>query len=60
MGFTIDGKGRVSQAQVRSSTLQDPAVEQCLLARVRTWKFPAPSDGGECAIEYPFVFAPSH
>ena len=38
------------------STLNDETVEQCVLARIRRWRFPAPTGGGVCVINYPWVF----
>jgi TonB family protein len=55
VSFTIDPTGAVSDADISQSTLGDAALEQCMLARVRTWKFPEPK-GGVCVIHYPWVF----
>lgn len=56
VSFTIDPAGAVSDATVLQSTLSSPGVEQCILARVRRWKFPEPKGGGVCVINYPWVF----
>jgi TonB family protein len=56
VSFTIDPAGAVSDATVLQSTLGSPGVEQCILARVRRWKFPEPKGGGVCVINYPWVF----
>ena len=39
---SIGGDGKVLAASLRSATLEDPALERCLLAAVRTWRFPRP------------------
>jgi TonB family protein len=56
VSFTIDATGGVSDAAVAQSTLNDETVEQCVLARIRRWKFPEPKGGGTCVINYPWVF----
>ncbi len=56
VSFTIDPAGAVSDASVLQSTLSSPGVEQCILTRVRRWKFPEPKGGGVCVINYPWVF----
>jgi len=58
VSFTIDPTGAVSEADVAQSTLGDSTVEQCVLSRVRRWKFPEPK-GGVCVINYPYVFQPA-
>jgi hypothetical protein len=41
---------------VRESTLKNDAVEQCIIDRIKTWKFPAPAGGGVVTVNYPFIF----
>jgi hypothetical protein len=33
--------------------------EQCILNRIKRWKFPEPKGGGVCVINYPWVFQPA-
>ncbi|MGC4114157.1 MAG: TonB family protein [Myxococcales bacterium] len=54
--FTIDPTGAVSDASVAQSTLNNNNVEQCVMTRIRRWKFPEPKGGGVCVINYPWVF----
>lgn len=54
--FTIQADGRVSAARVITDTLKTPAVANCLVRRVLTWRFPAPLGGGIVKVSYPFVF----
>lgn len=54
--FAIDGTGRVEQADVLQSSLQDANVEACVLRTVRSIRFPAPRGGGEVLVSYPFLF----
>lgn len=56
--FVIAGDGTVSSASVKSSTIGDAAVEQCIVDRVRRLKFPEPNGNGIVIVAYPFTFAP--
>ncbi len=56
VSFSIDPSGVVGEASVFQSTLGNANVEQCLLSRIRRWKFPEPKGGGVCIINYPWVF----
>ncbi|MCA9546681.1 MAG: TonB family protein, partial [Myxococcales bacterium] len=57
--WRITPQGEVRSAKVKSSTLGDAAVAECVLGVIRSTRFPAPPDGGECVIAYPFIFSPS-
>ena len=54
--FTIAGDGTVSQAGIKSSSLNSKAVEDCITGRFRRFKFPEPKGGGIVIVSYPFVF----
>lgn len=54
--FGINAKGLVYLAEVKSTTLNNRTVEQCILRAIRTWKFPKPRGGGIVYVVYPFVF----
>lgn len=56
VGFTIGGAGAVKSTAVRDSTLQDPRLDDCILRRLMTWKFPQPRGGIDVAVSYPFIF----
>src|SRR5947207_1177499 len=53
--FTVLSTGQVGSAEVSSSDLDDPAMEQCVVEAVRRWRFPA-TQGGRIAVSYPFRF----
>ncbi|MBW2260704.1 MAG: TonB family protein [Deltaproteobacteria bacterium] len=55
--FVIGTKGKVTKAEVASSTLDNAEVETCLVNRVKKLKFPEP-EGGVVAVSYPLVFTP--
>ncbi len=53
--FTIAGTGLVKSASIANSTLNAKAVEDCLVLRLKTWKFPLPEGGVDVRVTYPFV-----
>ena len=55
--FRIEADGRVGHTEVKRSTLDDRAVEQCVLGRLEDLRFPAPKGGGIVIVSYPFVFS---
>ncbi|MBZ4421462.1 TonB family protein [Myxococcus sp. RHSTA-1-4] len=59
VAFTIDPTGAVSDATVSESTLNNAKAEQCMLSRIRRWKFPEPKGGGVVAVTYPWLFSPA-
>ena len=54
--FTVNADGSVSNVAITRSSLVSPAVEECLMAAVTTWRF-APGGVAE-TFEYPFTFEP--
>lgn len=58
--FTIDPRGAVSKAAVASSSLPPAAepVQACIVAAVRSWRFPVPPNGEAAVVLYPFELAP--
>jgi pSer/pThr/pTyr-binding forkhead associated (FHA) protein/outer membrane biosynthesis protein TonB len=57
LAWTITDGGRVKNARVKKSTLNNKEVEQCALRRLRTWTFPEPPPSLEADISYSWVFA---
>ena len=55
MQWTIAPSGAVASAHVVRSTLGNSNVETCLVARVKSWTFPA--DDTPTTVTYPFTFA---
>lgn len=56
--FVIAPDGSVSTATIRSSELDDEAVEQCVAGRFLKMQFPQPAGGGIVIVSYPFQFEP--
>lgn len=54
--FTIGGNGMVKSTEVKSSSVPDPRLDDCILRRLATWKFPNPRGGIDVAVAYPFIF----
>ncbi|MBU8897419.1 hypothetical protein DRW03_29460 [Corallococcus sp. H22C18031201] len=59
VAFTIDPTGAVADASVSESTLGSTSAENCMLARIRRWKFPEPKGGGVVSVTYPWLFSPA-
>ena len=56
VNFLIDPAGNVAAARIHESDMSDDAVEDCLVRRIRRWRFPQPSTPGNVRVNYPFVF----
>lgn len=54
--FVIGPSGEVLEARVSESTLDNPSVEECMLSRVRRWKFAEPRGGGTVEVNHPWIF----
>lgn len=54
--FVIGPTGEVLEARVSESTLDNPSVEECMLSRVRRWKFAEPRGGGTVDVNHPWIF----
>jgi hypothetical protein len=53
--FTIGGNGAVKTASVGNSSLNSKIVEDCIILRLKSWKFPLPQGGVDVKVSYPFV-----
>ncbi len=58
--FVITPSGAVSSSTVASSTLGNPAAEQCIAREIADITFPEPEGGGVVIVTYPFGFEPVH
>jgi len=54
--FTISREGRVNEASVLNSSMNEMNVESCVLRTIRRIRFPKPDGGGEVIVTYPFLF----
>lgn len=57
--FVVEKDGTVKSATVKSTTLNDPDVEGCVVAQFGKMRFPAPRGGGIVIVSYPFEFSSS-
>ena len=56
--FTVSTAGNVLAVDMRDSTLNSPAIEECVRRRVFLWRFPKPV-GGNADVGYVFNFFPN-
>jgi pSer/pThr/pTyr-binding forkhead associated (FHA) protein len=54
--WTINKEGVVSASSVKSSTMKNSAVENCIVSKIKGWNFPKPKGGGQVLVSYPFLF----
>lgn len=54
--FSIGAPGAVQTAGLGSSTVSDRRLHDCIVSRLKTWKFPKPKGGVTVAVAYPFTF----
>jgi hypothetical protein len=54
--FKINASGIVPNAGISEHSLNDLGVSQCLLGKLKSWKFPQPRGGVMVAVSYPFIF----
>ena len=50
----IDGKGRTLVIRIHSDTMNNSAVQHCIITQIKRLKFPPPKDGKLVVIHYPF------
>lgn len=55
INFIIGTSGLVKIADIGSTSLNSKIVEDCILLRLKTWKFPLPEGGVEVKVSYPFL-----
>lgn len=56
--FSIGLNGRVSRADIVSSTISDSTMKTCVTSVVKRWKFPPPRGSSAVTVNYPFIFNP--
>lgn len=56
--FAIAPTGKVQVSKISDSTMDNPAVESCLIGAVKKWTFPEPKGGDVVIVTYPFTFEP--
>lgn len=54
--WVIDPNGRVDMSSVKKSTMGNRNVENCVVSKIKGWKFPKPKGGGKVIVSYPFLF----
>lgn len=56
--FVIAKDGTVSSAEPKTTTMNNSAVESCIVGRFMRMQFPEPKGGGIVIVSYPFIFSP--
>jgi len=56
--FTIAKDGTVSAASTKTTTMNSPPAESCIVGRFLRMQFPQPKGGGIVIVSYPFIFSP--
>ncbi|MFT7519771.1 MAG: hypothetical protein ACI9MC_001915, partial [Kiritimatiellia bacterium] len=54
--FVIAKDGSVSNANIKSSSMKNGSVENCVVGRFMRMQFPKPKGGGIVIVSYPFIF----
>jgi TonB family protein len=54
--WTVTSSGSVSVVKVATSSLSSSDATNCMMDRVKKWKFPKPRGSGNVTVVYPFVF----
>jgi hypothetical protein len=55
ISWDIGEAGKVLKASVKSTTLNNPIVENCIVERLKSWRFPEPPAGLVATVQYPFM-----
>lgn len=53
--FTVGSNGLVTEAKIANSSMKSQVVEDCIVMRLKTWKFPVPEGGVSVKVTYPFM-----
>jgi len=53
--WQIDARGRVGRLKVVNDSVKSDGLRRCVLKKVKSWRFPACSDGN-CTVVFPFEF----
>jgi outer membrane biosynthesis protein TonB len=58
--FTIGKIGKVTKVDIEVDTMHDDEVNQCIIDRAMSWRFPPPQSGSDgVQFAYPFIFQAS-
>jgi TonB family protein len=56
LSFDIEQNGKVINAAVSKTTLNNKATENCIIEKSKTWSFPKPTGSKPVHVDYPFDF----
>ncbi|MEW6431495.1 MAG: AgmX/PglI C-terminal domain-containing protein [Myxococcota bacterium] len=58
VAWTVDANGRVPDARIDETNLDDPGLQACVLERVRAWRFPKSTDGTRKKLTWKWTLDP--
>ena len=58
ISWRINSEGLVQMPKVRSTTMRNGSVEDCIVRQISGLKFPQPRGGQAAKVNFPFLFAP--
>lgn len=56
VSWKIDSTGKVSRTRVRTTTLKNGQVQDCVVRQINSMKFPSPKGGSSATVNFPFIF----
>lgn len=56
--YTVSSIGYLSKVQVKEATLKDKRMHNCLVSKIKKWRFPSAKGGGICHIRCRWKFIP--
>jgi hypothetical protein len=56
--FEINAQGSLNFVKISKSSLNDRFVEDCVVEKMKSWKFPTPRGGVSVKVSYPFMLRP--
>lgn len=55
LAWVIAEQGKVLSARVKNSNMNNKELEECMIGRLKTWRFPEPPAGGHPEVSFPFM-----
>lgn len=55
VNFIISPTGSVQSAKIKETTMNNQNVENCIVGKIKGWRFPEPKGGGIVIVTYPFI-----
>ena len=59
ISWIIDSNGHVKTAKIKKTALKNKFIEDCMIRRLKTWKFSIPKNSRDISVSFPFMFSPN-